>query len=213
MIAIAEEALAPSMPPDQGRLPPLDRPRAAGHGVRHRAVELPVPHRGQLDHPGADGRQRGGPQARGQTLLVGERFARAFAAAGLPEGVFQNLVLTHDQTAEADRSGRRRPTVNFTGSVEGGRRIERAAAGTFATLGLELGGKDPAYVRADANLPHAIENLVDGSFFNSGQSCCGIERIYVHEDVYEAVRRGLRRLTPSTCSASRSTKRRRSARW
>jgi NAD-dependent aldehyde dehydrogenases len=75
--------------------------------------------------------------------------------------------------------------ISFTGSVEGGRRIEKAAAGTFATLGLELGGKDPAYVRADANLDFAAENLVDGSFFNSGQSCCGVERIYVHASVYD----------------------------
>ena len=75
--------------------------------------------------------------------------------------------------------------VAFTGSVEGGRAIERAAAGTFTSVGLELGGKDPAYVCADVNLDFAIENTVDGAFFNSGQSCCGIERIYVHESVYD----------------------------
>ena len=69
----------------------------------------------------------------------------------------------------------------------GGRRARpwrQAAAGRFIDVGLELGGKDPAYVRADANMAHAIENLVDGAFFNSGQSCCGIERIYVHEKVW-----------------------------
>jgi acyl-CoA reductase-like NAD-dependent aldehyde dehydrogenase len=119
-----------------------------------------------------------------QTLLVGERFAEAFKAAGLPDGLFQNLVLNHADTEKLIASGRI-DHINFTGSVEGGRRIERAAAGTFATLGLELGGKDPAYVRADAKLDHAVENLVDGSFFNSGQSCCGVERIYVHKDVYD----------------------------
>ncbi len=119
-----------------------------------------------------------------QTLLVGERFAEAFRAAGLPDGLFQNVVLNHADTEKLIASGQI-DHVNFTGSVEGGRRIERAAAGTFATLGLELGGKDPAYVRADAKLDHAIENLVDGSFFNSGQSCCGVERIYVHKDVYD----------------------------
>ena len=75
---------------------------------------------------------------------------------------------------------------NFTGSVEAGRRIERAAAGTFTTLGLELGGKDPAFVREDANLTYAVENIVDGAFFNSGQCCCGIERIYVHERHFDA---------------------------
>ena len=119
-----------------------------------------------------------------QTLLVGERFAEAAKRAGLPAGVFTNLVLGHADTETLIASGRI-DHINFTGSVEGGRRIERAAAGTFATLGLELGGKDPAYVRADANLDHAVENLVDGSFFNSGQSCCGVERIYVHRDVYD----------------------------
>jgi acyl-CoA reductase-like NAD-dependent aldehyde dehydrogenase len=119
-----------------------------------------------------------------QTLLVGERFAEAFKTAGLPDGLFQNLVLNHADTETLIASGQI-DHINFTGSVEGGRRIERAAAGTFATLGLELGGKDPAYVRADANLANAVENLVDGSFFNSGQSCCGVERIYVHADVYD----------------------------
>lgn len=119
-----------------------------------------------------------------QTLLVGERFAEAFQATGMPDGLFQNLVLNHADTEKLIGSGKI-DHVNFTGSVEGGRRIERAAAGTFATLGLELGGKDPAYVREDANLTHAVENLVDGSFFNSGQSCCGVERIYVHAGVYD----------------------------
>ena len=119
-----------------------------------------------------------------QTLLVGERFAEAMKAAGLPDGLFQNLVLGHSETEKLIASGEI-DHVNFTGSVEGGRRIERAAAGTFASLGLELGGKYPAYVRPDAKLDYAVENLVDGSFFNSGQSCCGVERIYVHKDVYD----------------------------
>ncbi len=118
-----------------------------------------------------------------QTLLVGERFAEAAKAAGLPDGLFQNIVLNHADTEKLIGSGHI-DHVNFTGSVEGGRRIEKAAAGTFATLGLELGGKDPAYVRPDAKLDFSIENLVDGSFYNSGQCCCGIERIYVHSDVY-----------------------------
>jgi len=120
-----------------------------------------------------------------QTLLVGERFAEAMHATGMPDGLFQNLVLNHNDTEKLIASGAI-DHINFTGSVEGGRRIERAAAGTFATLGLELGGKDPAYVRADANVAYAAENLVDGSFFNSGQSCCGVERIYVHAAVYDS---------------------------
>ncbi|WP_432286981.1 aldehyde dehydrogenase family protein [Aminobacter sp. BA135] len=119
-----------------------------------------------------------------QTLLVGERFARAFEAAGLPKYVFQNLVLNHTQTEKLLGSGKI-DHVNFTGSVAGGRAIEKAAAGTFMTLGLELGGKDPAYVLPDAKLDHAVANLVEGAFFNSGQCCCGIERVYVHEKIYD----------------------------
>ena len=119
-----------------------------------------------------------------QTLLVGERFAKAFEKAGLPKGVFQNIVLNHAQTEKLIGSGKI-DHVNFTGSVAGGRAIEKAAAGTFMTLGLELGGKDPAYVLADAKLDHAVDNLVEGAFFNSGQCCCGIERVYVHEKVYD----------------------------
>lgn len=118
-----------------------------------------------------------------QTLLVGDRFQKAFDAAGLPSGLFRNLTLSHGQTARII-SGRHVDQVNFTGSVAGGKAMEEAASGTFTGLGLELGGKDPAYVRADCDMTQSIENLVDGAFFNSGQSCCGIERIYVHRDVY-----------------------------
>ncbi|MFU0505398.1 aldehyde dehydrogenase family protein [Pseudaminobacter sp. NGMCC 1.201702] len=119
-----------------------------------------------------------------QTLLVGERFAQAFEKVGLPKGVFQNIVMNHAQTERLLGSGKI-DHVNFTGSVAGGRAIEKAAAGTFMSLGLELGGKDPAYVLPDAKLDFAIANLVDGAFFNSGQCCCGIERVYVHEKVYD----------------------------
>lgn len=129
-----------------------------------------------------------------QTLLVGERFALAFERAGLPHGLFRNLVLDHGQTATLIASGHVQQ-VNFTGSVEGGRLMESAAAGHFIGVGLELGGKDPAYVRGDANLAHAVENLVDGSFFNSGQSCCGIERIYVDQALYPAFVEGFVELT------------------
>jgi len=118
-----------------------------------------------------------------QTLLAGERFAMAAQKAGLPDGLFQNLVLAHGDTEKLIGSGAI-DHIQFTGSVEGGRRIEKAAAGTFATLGLELSGKNPAYVRSDADLEQTIEDLADGAFFNSGQSCCGVERIYVHESAY-----------------------------
>jgi len=121
-----------------------------------------------------------------QTPLVAERFAEAFAEAGLPVGVFQALHLTHEETDRAIRAPGGPDFVAFTGSVEGGRAVARAAGERFLGTNLELGGKDPAYVRDDADLAHAIENLVDGAMFNSGQSCCGIERIYVHERRFEA---------------------------
>lgn len=120
-----------------------------------------------------------------QTPLCAERFADAFAAAGLPTGVFQVLHIDHDLVARAVADPRV-AHVAFCGSVGGGRAVHAAAAGTFKTVGLELGGKDPAYVRADADLAHAVPNLVEGATFNSGQSCCGVERIYVHQDVYDA---------------------------
>jgi len=120
-----------------------------------------------------------------QTLLVGERMVAAFTAAGIPADVFQNVFLDHQTTADliADRQFN---FVNFTGSVGGGQAIERAAAGTFTGLGLELGGKDPGYVMEDANLEAAVDTLIDGAMFNSGQCCCGIERIYVAAPLFDA---------------------------
>ncbi|MBD3786985.1 MAG: aldehyde dehydrogenase family protein [Sphingomonadales bacterium] len=124
-------------------------------------------------------------KAASQTMLVGERLAQAFHAAGIPEDVFQNVTLPHDVT-EALIGQRAFNFVNFTGSVKGGQAIERAAAGTFTGLGLELGGKDPGYVAADADLDAAVDSLMDGAMFNAGQCCCGIERIYVHESLFDA---------------------------
>jgi acyl-CoA reductase-like NAD-dependent aldehyde dehydrogenase len=120
----------------------------------------------------------------GQTLAVGDHLAEAFHAAGVPKDVFQNLVLDHDTTS-ALLSERAVDFVNFTGSVGGGKAIERAAAGTFTPVSTELGGKDPGYVRADANLDAAVDTLLDGAMFNAGQCCCGIERIYVHESLFD----------------------------
>ncbi len=120
-----------------------------------------------------------------QTLLVGERMARAFHEVGVPREVFANVFLDHDTTSDLI-AARAFDFVNFTGSVNGGRVIERAAAGTFTPVGLELGGKDPGYVRADADLDAAVDGLMDAAIFNSGQCCCGIERIYVHESLYDA---------------------------
>ena len=119
-----------------------------------------------------------------QTPLCAEVFADCFAAAGLPAGLFQVLHLSHEDTARVIRDARV-DFVAFTGSVAGGRAVQRVAAERFIGVGLELGGCDPVYVRHDADLSHAIENIVDGAYFNSGQSCCGLQRIYVHESLYE----------------------------
>ena len=119
-----------------------------------------------------------------QTLLAGDRLAAAFHGAGVPEALFVNMCLDHDMTARLIADGMF-DFINFTGSVGGGRAMERAAAGTFTGVGTELGGKDPGYVMEDADLEAAVATLVDAAMYNSGQCCCGIERIYVHESLYD----------------------------
>jgi len=119
-----------------------------------------------------------------QTPLVAERYLEAWRAAGGPDGVFQFLHLDHAQVAKVIGDFRI-GFVAFTGSVPGGHAVQQAAAARFIATGLELGGKDPAYVRADAPLEATVENLVDGAFFNSGQSCCAVERIYVDRKIYQ----------------------------
>ncbi|HEX7670752.1 MAG TPA: aldehyde dehydrogenase family protein, partial [Polyangiaceae bacterium] len=129
-----------------------------------------------------------------QTPLCAERIFEAFREAGLPEGVLQFLHTTDEDTDKLVATAGV-DYVAFTGSVRVGHLVQRFAADRFIGLGLELGGKDPAYVRSDAKLDHAVENLVDGAFFNSGQSCCGIERIYVHADLYDSFVEGFVALT------------------
>ena len=129
-----------------------------------------------------------------QTPLCAERFLEAFTTAGVPAGVFQYLHLSHADTARL-MSDHRVASVCFTGSVSGGRAVVAATASGFATSGLELGGKDPAYVRADANLAQAVDTLTDGAFFNAGQSCCGIKRIYVAAPRYDEFVAGVVELT------------------
>lgn len=119
-----------------------------------------------------------------QTPLCAEQLFNAFQKAGLPDGVFQYLHLSHADT-EAVIKDSRIDYVAFTGSVAGGAMVERASSGRFIGVGLELGGKDPAYVRADADIDNAVATCIDGAFFNSGQSCCGIERIYVDSSVFD----------------------------
>jgi acyl-CoA reductase-like NAD-dependent aldehyde dehydrogenase len=129
-----------------------------------------------------------------QTPLCAERFLEAFTSADVPAGVFQHLHLSHPDTSRL-MGDRRVASVCFTGSVAGGKAVVAATAGGFATAGLELGGKDPAYVCADANLAHAVDSLTDGAFFNAGQSCCGIKRIYVAAERYEEFVSGVVGLT------------------
>jgi len=127
-----------------------------------------------------------------QTPLCAERLKEAFV--DLPSGLFTYLHLSHEMTARIIKDPRV-DFVAFTGSVEGGREVHQAAADRFISVGLELGGKDPAYVRPDAPLGYTIENLADGAFFNSGQSCCGIERIYVHASLWNDFVEGFTELT------------------
>lgn len=129
-----------------------------------------------------------------QTPLCAERFASCLSKAGLPDGVFHVLHLSHADTEKVIRDPRI-DFVAFTGSVAGGHAVQRAAAERFIGVGLELGGCDPVYVRQDADLAHAVENIVDGAYFNSGQSCCGLQRIYVHERIYDKFVDGFIELT------------------
>ena len=119
-----------------------------------------------------------------QTPLVAERLSAAAKKAGIPEGVFQHIHMTHEQTAKTIGDSRV-DFVCFTGSVAGGHAVQMAASSRFTGVSLELGGKDPAYVRADSDIEYAAANLVEGAFYNAGQSCCGVERIYVHRSVHD----------------------------
>ena len=129
-----------------------------------------------------------------QTPLCAEQLFKAAKLSDIPEGVFQFLHLDHQSTSKII-SDNRIDHVLFTGSVSGGREVKKAIGERFINAGLELGGKDPAYVRKDCNLQHAIENLADGSFYNSGQSCCGIERIYVDGEIYNDFIDGMKSFT------------------
>ena len=120
-----------------------------------------------------------------QTPVAGERIARAYVAAGVPDDVMQNLFLSRAATLSLIAKGVF-DFVNFTGSTEGGRAVAKAAADSFSGIGLELGGKDPAYVMEDADVESAAADIMDAAFFNSGQCCCGIERAYVAESRFDS---------------------------
>ena len=119
-----------------------------------------------------------------RTPLCAGHFARAFAEAGAPTDLVSALIADHQVTAELI-GDEEIAYVAFTGSVAGGRAISTAASGRFIDIGLELGGKDPAYVRADADVEAAAEAIADGAFYNAGQSCCAVERIYVDRKIHD----------------------------
>lgn len=118
-----------------------------------------------------------------RTPLCGPHFADAFATAGAPAHLVAAVVADHDTTAGLIANSRV-AYVAFTGSVEGGRAVSKAAAGRFIDVGLELGGKDPAYIRGDVDIESTAISIAEGAFYNAGQSCCGIERVYVAKTIY-----------------------------
>ncbi|MGQ7932320.1 aldehyde dehydrogenase family protein [Paraburkholderia sp. D1E] len=119
-----------------------------------------------------------------QTAPIADLMEQAYRACGAPPGVFQSVQMDHPTAEKIIASGRIQ-FVQFIGSVGGGQAVHRAAARSLVPVGLELGGKDPAYVRADADIEKAAIELVSGSFDNAGQSCCSVERLYVHQAIYD----------------------------
>jgi acyl-CoA reductase-like NAD-dependent aldehyde dehydrogenase len=120
-----------------------------------------------------------------QTPTIVEHISEIFLEAGLPQNVIQYFHSGSPLIIEAIVRDPRVALICFTGSVAGGLAVQRAAADRLVNVGLELGGKDPAYVRPDVDVAWAAEEIVDGAIFNSGQSCCSLERIYVHEEIHD----------------------------
>ena len=120
-----------------------------------------------------------------QVPFIGDRIVEIFKDAGLPENVVQQLQTGSFDVLDEALMDPEVKLITFTGSTVGGLHVRSAAAKRLVPIGLELGGNDPAYVRPDADLPYVAAQLVDGAVFNSGQSCCAVERIYVHESVHD----------------------------
>ncbi|KAI0876013.1 aldehyde dehydrogenase [Hypoxylon argillaceum] len=121
-----------------------------------------------------------------QTPTIAEHVTKIFAEAGLPAGVLQYFHCGSPSNMESMVRDPKISLICFTGSVAGGLAVQKAASDRIVHVGLELGGKDPAYVRDDVDIDWAAAEIVDGSIFNSGQSCCAIERVYVAEKIYDA---------------------------
>ncbi len=184
MAAIAEAALAPHIVEDSGDFE--RRIMREAHGVVLVVAPWNYPYLTAINtvSPALIAGNAVMLKHASQTLLAGERMVEAFTKAGIPADLFQNIFLDHSTTS-ALIAGNNVDFVNFTGSVGGGQEMERAAAGTFTGVGTELGGKDPGYVMNDADVDAAVDTLIDAAMFNSGQCCCGIERIYVIDSLYD----------------------------
>ncbi|KAE9578220.1 Succinate-semialdehyde dehydrogenase [Colletotrichum fructicola] len=121
-----------------------------------------------------------------QTPTIVERVAKVFEEAGLPSGVLQHFHCGSPTLIESIVRNPKIKLVAFTGSVAGGLAVQQAAADRVVNVGLELGGKDPAYIRGDVDIDWAAAEIVDGAVFNSGQSCCSVERVYVADEIHDA---------------------------
>ncbi len=117
------------------------------------------------------------------TPLCGDAFVDAFRKTNLPQDLVASVHVAHSAIQRLIDT-RAIDFVSFTGSVEGGRQVYKWASNQLLDMGLELGGKDPAFVCEDANFTFTVENLVDGAFYNAGQSCCAVERIYVMRSIF-----------------------------
>ena len=118
------------------------------------------------------------------TPLCGDAFVEAFRKTDLPPDLIASIHVTHD-TVRKLIEARAVDFISFTGSVEGGRQVYQEASKQLLDMGLELGGKDPAFVCEDCDFQFTVENLVDGAFYNCGQSCCAVERIYVMRPLFQ----------------------------
>ncbi len=117
------------------------------------------------------------------TPLCGDAFVEAFRKTDLPPDLIASVRVSHETVRKLIQA-RAVDFISFTGSVEGGRQVYQEASRQLLDMGLELGGKDPAFVCEDANFNFTVENLVDGAFYNAGQSCCAVERIYVMRPLF-----------------------------
>ncbi|RGP69828.1 nad-dependent aldehyde dehydrogenase [Fusarium sporotrichioides] len=120
-----------------------------------------------------------------QTPTIVERVTDILKESGLPEGVCQYFHCGSPTVMETIVRDPKIELVCFTGSVAGGLAVQQAASDRIVNVGLELGGKDPAYVRSDVDIDWAAAEIVDGAIFNSGQSCCSLERVYVDEKIHD----------------------------